>query len=44
MSVESLKAELCQKFNVHTDGNETQFGFIFPGHGMKGKQEKIGYR
>ncbi|MBA4719390.1 MAG: hypothetical protein HRO68_09965 [Nitrosopumilus sp.] len=36
-----MKAELCQKFNVHTDGYETQFGFIFPGHGMKGKQEKL---
>lgn len=40
-SVEVLKAELCNKFKDYTEGLETLFGFIAPGHGMKGKQEKM---
>lgn len=40
-SVETLKSELCEKFSKYTDGYEIQFGFITPGHGMKGKQEKM---
>lgn len=40
-SVETLKAELCQKFIEYTEGYDTQFGFIIPGHGIKGKQEQL---
>lgn len=41
VSVEVFKTELREKFIEYIDGFETQFGFIIPGHGMKGKQEKI---
>jgi len=37
-SVEALKTQLSEKF---AEGYETQFGYITPGHGMKGKQEKV---
>ena len=34
-SVDDLKEELFHKFIVHTEGYETQFGYIIPGHGKK---------
>ena len=37
-SAEALKTQLSEKF---AEGYETQFGYITPGHGMKGKQEKV---
>ena len=40
-SVDTLKAELCESFSDYVDGYDTNFGFIVPGHGMKGKQEKL---
>ena len=40
-SVEELKAKVCELFSKYTEGYDTQFGYIVPGHGMKGKQEKI---
>ena len=40
-SVDDLKTKLCEQFSEYTEGCETQFGYVVPGHGMKGKQEKI---
>ena len=40
-SVEELKAKVCELFSKYTEGYDTQFRYIVPGHGMKGKQEKI---
>ena len=40
-SVEALKTKLCEQFLEYTEGCDTQFGYISPGHGMKGKQEKV---
>ena len=37
-SAEALKTQLSEKF---AEGYETQFGYITPGHGMKGTQEKV---
>ena len=36
--MQALKTQLSEKF---AEGYETQFGYITPGHGMKGKQEKV---
>ena len=41
ISVDDLKTKLCEQFSEYTEGCETQFGYVVPGHGMKGKQEKI---
>ena len=41
MEMDDLKAKLCDQFSEYTEGCETQFGYELPGHGMKGKQEKI---
>lgn len=40
-SVDDLKTKLCEQFSEYTESCETQFGYVVPGHGMKGKQEKI---
>ena len=40
-SVETLKIDLVNKFSQYTEGHETEFGYIIPGHGMKGKQKKL---
>ena len=40
-SVKELKTKLCEQFSKYTEGYDTQFGYIVPGHGMKGKQETI---
>ena len=40
-SVDSFKAKLCEVSQQYTEGYDTVFGFIAPGHGFKGKQEKI---
>ena len=40
-SVDALKSKLCHTFSEYTEGYDTLFGYIPPGHGMKGKQEKI---
>ena len=40
-SVEKLKTQLSDQFSEYTEGYETQFGYVTPGHGMKGKQEKV---
>ena len=36
--MDDLKAKLCDQFSEYTEGCETQFGYVLPGHG---KQEKI---
>ena len=40
-SADILKSKLCDTFSEYTEGYDTLFGYITPGHGMKGKQEKI---
>ena len=40
-SVDDFKTQLCEQFSEYTEGCETQFVNVVPGHGMKGKQEKI---
>ena len=40
-SVKVLKEEIVGKIVQYVNGLDTQFGFISPGHGMKGKQERI---
>ena len=40
-SVDSFKAKLCEISQQYTEGYDTVFGFIAPGHGFKGKQEKV---
>ena len=41
MSVDDLKTTLCEQFSEYIESCETQFGYVVPGHGMKGKEEKI---
>lgn len=40
-SVEGLKHKFLELFTKYTEDYDTQFGYIAPGHGMKGKQETI---
>ena len=40
-SAEELKAKVCEQFSKYTEGYDTQFGYILPGHGMRGKQETV---
>ena len=40
-SVDELKNEVCKQVSKYIEGYDTQFGYITPGHGMKGKQEKL---
>ena len=40
-SVDSFKAKLCEISQQYTEGYDTVLGFIAPGHGFKGKQEKV---
>lgn len=40
-SVEELKKKLNELYSTYTDGYEIAFGYIAPGHGMKGKLEVV---
>ena len=40
-SLETTKRRLLELYPKHTEGYEILFGYITPGHGMKGKQETI---
>lgn len=40
-SVEELKKKLTELYSQYTDNYEILFGYIHPGHGMKGKQEPV---
>ena len=41
VSVEELKKKLNNLYSQYTEGDETTFGYIAPGHGMKGKLEVV---
>ncbi len=40
-SADALMSKLCDSFSEYTEGYDTLFGYITPGHGFKGKQEQI---
>ena len=40
-SAEELKAKMCEQFSKYIEGYDTEFGYIIPGHGKKGKQASV---
>ena len=40
-SAEELKAKMCEQFSKFIEGYDTEFGYIIPGHGKKGKQASV---
>ena len=40
-SAEEFKAKVCEQFSKYIEGYDTEFGYIVPGHGKKGKQANI---
>ena len=41
LSVEEMETKLGEEFADLIQGNIFQFGYIVPGHGMKGKQKTV---
>ena len=40
-TVEQIRSELTEQLKGFIDGASCEFGYLFPGHGLKGKQRVI---
>ena len=40
-SADEFKAKVCEQFSQYVEGYDTEFGYIIPGHGKKGKQASV---
>ena len=40
-TVEQIRSELTEQLKAFVDGASCEFGYLFPGHGLKGKQRVI---
>lgn len=40
-TVEQIRSELIERLKAFVDGASCEFGYLFPGHGLKGKQRVI---
>ena len=40
-TVDQIRSELTEQFKSFVDEADCQFSYVFPGHGLKGKQRVI---